>query len=76
MVQDYAVLFTVNVNPSRSLNKFALFFIFFMLIHFEREHTREQGREERKGERIPSRFHTVSTEPNSGLDLTNCEILT
>ena len=32
---------------------------------------RETGRQ-----RIPSRLHTVSTEPNVGLDLTNCEIMT
>ena len=27
------------------------------------------GRAEREGERIPSRLHTVSAEPNIGLDL-------
>ena len=32
---------------------------------------RERGRE-----RIPSRLHTVSTEPDVGLDLTNHEIMT
>ena len=31
---------------------------------------------EREGERIPSRLHTVSTEPHSGLDHTNHEIMT
>ena len=31
---------------------------------------------EREGrERIPSRLHTVSTEPDTGLDLMNCEIM-
>ena len=34
---------------------------------------RERGRE---GERIPSRVHTTSTEPNAGLELTNSEIMT
>ena len=29
-----------------------------------------RGRERRR-ERIPSRLHAVSTEPNAGLDLTN-----
>ena len=33
-----------------------------------KERERERGRE-----RIPSRFHTISTEPYVGLDLTNCE---
>ena len=40
-----------------------------MFIHFERERERGRGR-------IPSRFHTISTEPDAGLDLTNREILT
>ena len=39
----------------------------------------ERGRErerERERERIPSRLCTISTEPNTGLDLINCEIMT
>ena len=40
-------------------------------------HTHTQGRgRERRRERISGRLHTVSTEPNSGLDLTNEEIMT
>ena len=31
---------------------------------------------EREGERIPRRLHTVSAEPNSGLDAMNGEIMT
>ena len=31
---------------------------------------------ERKRERIPSRLHAVSAEPNTGLELTNWEIMT
>ena len=38
-----------------------------------RERERERGRE---GERIPSSLCTVSTEPKSGLKLTNYEIMT
>ena len=34
------------------------------------------GEAESKGERIPSRFRTVTVEPNEGLSLTNCEIRT
>ena len=37
----------------------------------------EQGRgRERRGERIPSRFHAVSAEPDVGLDPTIHEIMT
>ena len=35
------------------------------------ERERERGRE-----RIPSKIHTVSAEPNLGLKPTNCEIMT
>ena len=35
------------------------------------ERQRERGRD-----RIPSRLHNVSTEPNAGLELTNREIMT
>ena len=37
----------------------------------EPERGREKGRE-----RIPSRFHTISAEPDTGLELTNHEIMT
>ena len=30
----------------------------------------------RRRERVPSRLHTVSVEPDMGLKLTNCEIMT
>ena len=37
----------------------------------------KQGRGRKRGrKRIPSRLHTVSTEPDMGLKLTNCEIMT
>ena len=51
----------------------------FKFIYFERERERErvQGRGREKGRaRIPSRLHTVSAEPNIGLELTNREIMT
>ena len=46
-----------------------------MFIYFKTERERERERErekqrERERKRIPSRVHTVSTEPNAGLDLT------
>ena len=47
----------------------------------ERENTSrggaERGKErERERERIPSKLHTVSSEPDVELELTNCEIMT
>ena len=47
----------------------------------KQERGRERGRErererERERRRIPSRLCAVSVEPNEGLDLTNCEIVT
>ena len=46
-------------------------------IYFERESQREWERDrDRRRETIPSRLHAVSTEPNAGLELTNCEIVT
>ena len=61
-----------------------------MFIYFERERERERecmhactswgGKEtDRQTDRqkgIPSRIHPVSTEPDLGLDFTNCEIMT
>ena len=53
-----------------------------MVIYFERregEREREstsRERAEKERDRIPSRLHTVSTEPNAGLDLTNQEVMT
>ena len=48
-------------------------------MYFEREREREHRREgevERKGDRIPSRLCTVSTEPDAGLEFMNREIMT
>ena len=54
-----------------------------MFIYFQRERERERacvhasgGKAEREGERIPHRLWAVSTEPDTGLDPTNCEIMT
>ena len=48
-------------------------FLFFKLICLFRE--RGSGRGAGR-ERTPSRLGAVSTEPNLGLELTNCEIMT
>ena len=43
----------------------------------EREHESRQGRDrERETERTPSRLRAVSTQPDVGLELMNCEIMT
>ena len=52
-----------------------------MFYFFERVTKREGGRgreteTETERETIPSRLYIVSTEPNVGLELTNCEIMT
>ena len=52
-----------------------------MFVYFERErkskHTSRVGAERERGrERISSRLHTISMEPDVGLKLMNCEIMT
>ena len=37
---------------------------------------RAERERERERERIPSRLHTVSTEPDAGLKPTSCKIMT
>ena len=61
------------------------FFFFFMLfmgpeillsLFILREERERERMSQGEAERSPSRLHAVSTEPNSGLDLMNREILT
>ena len=53
-----------------------MLFYFYLFIS-ERERARAWAREGQRGrERIPSRVHAVSTGPDVGLDLTNCESVT
>ena len=55
-----------------------MIFKFCLLILREKEREQEQGRGRegvRERERIPSRLHTGSVEPDVGLELTNCEIM-
>ena len=54
-------------------------FFFLSLFILEKEPKQGRGRErEREGERerIPSRLHTVSTEPHTGFELPDHEIMT
>ena len=51
----------------------------FIYLFSEREREADRmsrGGTEREGKRIPSRLHTVNAEPNVGLKLKNCEIMT
>ena len=53
------------------------FFKFYSFILREREKEREREHKKETGrDRIPSRFRAVSAEPDMGLDLTNCQIMT
>ena len=60
------------------------FFVKFIDLFWEREREREResepewgrGETEREREKIPSRLYTVSTQPDTGLELTNCEMVT
>ena len=69
------------------LTTLSYLFIYLFLRERERERERERGREGERGrgrergrQRIPSRLHTISAEPeaglNTGLELTNSEIMT
>ena len=60
--------------PSLSLPFFKKHFLSLFILR-EREKERA-GKRQRKGERIPSRLHTISAEPNAGLKLLNGEITT
>ena len=54
-----------------------LFLIVYVFILRERERARtSKGGAEREGDRIQSRFHAVSSEPDPGLELVNHEIMT
>ena len=69
---------SVSQPPARPTNQNFLRDIFLSLfIYFQRdrESTNEQGRGRERG-RIPSRLHAVSIEPDTGLKLRNCEVLT
>ena len=59
------------------ITKHCLLLFLSLFIYFERERERSgEGHRERQRERIPSRFPTVSTEPDAELELMNREITT
>ena len=51
------------------------FKVYLCILRRETEHM-SGGWTERVEERIPSRLHSVSAEPNMGLEPMNCEIMT
>ena len=68
-------------TPSAVRRFWFCWFDFFLslFLHSERERERvrmHQGGAERETERVPSRFHAFSAEPDAGLDLMNREIMT
>ena len=55
----------------------SLHFFSSLFIYFERERASEQGNSRERGrERIPSRLRIASAEPDLGLKLRNCEVVT
>ena len=57
--------------------KYIFFFFLDFIYLFLREREREQGRGRERGrERISSRLHARSADPNVGLEPTNHEIMT
>ena len=48
----------------------------FFFLEKERERAQAGRHRERERQRIPSRLHTVSTEPDMGLEIMNHEIMT
>ena len=59
------------------MKSFCEFFLMFFFFIFEREWAREQGEAERGEGREPQAGSMlISTEPDAGLELTNCEIMT
>ena len=55
-----------------TVNFFTCLFILFL----RQRECMNRGEAEREGERIPSRLHTFSAEPDVGLKLRNSEIMT
>ena len=54
-----------------------VFFFKFIYLFWEREHEWAQaGEGQKEGDGIPSRLCAISTEPDVGLEPTNCEIMT
>ena len=55
---------------------FLSLFVFNFLREREKEQAREGREREREGDRIPRRLRAARAEPDEGLELLNCEIMT
>ena len=75
--KDVVNLLKISKNPE-NFNVGKTFFnvYFFILRERERESENRGGTKKRGRQRILSRFHTVSTEPNVGLKIINHELMT
>ena len=62
-----------NKQTFLKLTLYSFSFVLSLFTYFERKRERQR---ERGRERIPSRLHTVSTDPSMGLDLENREMVT
>ena len=79
----YSSLQSIIYTDARYFS-FSLFLSLFTYFERDREREREERKEEsqrerereREKDRIPSKLHAASREPNMGLKLTNCEIMT
>ena len=63
-------------QPQMTFNIY-LFLMLTYLVFRKRDIEHEQGRDrKRRRQRIPSRLHIDSTQPDAGPEPTNCEIMT
>ena len=64
------------INAHFQVGEIPLFLIFFNVYLFLRERAWAGEGQRKRGQRIQSRLCADSSEPNVGLELTNCEIMT
>ena len=83
LLEAYIKSFNAGRNRQVNHEKDSLtsrrFFFFFLslFLYFERESAHDEGKGRETGtQRIPSRHHTVSPEPDTGLELMNYEFVT
>ena len=72
-------LFIYSRFSPKLLNIFFNFFNVYLFLRDSERQSASRGGAEREGDaesEAGSRLRTVSTEPDAGLDLTNCEIMT
>ena len=72
--REEKLLFNKHLLSTYYMRK--MYFFKFIYLEKERERVQERGRERGRLPRIPSRLCVVSAEPEMGLNLTNCKIMT